>query len=136
MIPLGDLREDGPFDKPSFSRNILMSFLAWKSLLFAHFLTVSNKKEGREAAANRAGSSRDLRTILRGDRMCWPAKATSWLMLLFLKKRRSVSCSLVSNSLKPHGLYIACQAPLSMEFSRHNTGVSSYSIFQGRRESS
>ena len=70
MIPLGDLREDDPFDKPSFSRNILMSFLAWKSLLFAHFLTVANKKEGREAAADRAGSSRCLRTILRGDRVC------------------------------------------------------------------
>lgn len=71
MIPLGDLREDGPFDKPSFSRNILMSFVAWKSLLFAHFLTVANKKgEGREAAADRAGSSRCLCTILRGDGVC------------------------------------------------------------------
>ena len=29
-----------------------------------------------------------------------------------------VSCSVVSNSLRPHGLYIAHQAPLSMVFSR------------------
>ena len=29
-----------------------------------------------------------------------------------------LSRSVVSNSLWPHGLYVACQAPLSMEFSR------------------
>ena len=29
-----------------------------------------------------------------------------------------VSCSVVSDSLRPHGLYVACQAPLSIEFSR------------------
>ena len=29
-----------------------------------------------------------------------------------------LSCSVVSNSLQPHGLYVACQAPLSMGFSR------------------
>ena len=28
------------------------------------------------------------------------------------------SHSVVSDSLRPHGLYVACQAPLSMEFSR------------------
>ena len=28
------------------------------------------------------------------------------------------SHSVVSDSLRPHGLYTACQAPLSMEFSR------------------
>ena len=27
-------------------------------------------------------------------------------------------CSVVSHSLQPHGLYVAHQAPLSMEFSR------------------
>ena len=30
----------------------------------------------------------------------------------------SVSCLVMSNSLKSHGLYLACQAPLPMEFSR------------------
>ena len=30
----------------------------------------------------------------------------------------SVSCSVTSDSLWPHGLYVDCQAPLSMEFSR------------------
>ena len=29
-----------------------------------------------------------------------------------------LSCSAVSDSLHPHGLYIACQTPLSMGFSR------------------
>ena len=29
-----------------------------------------------------------------------------------------LSSSVVSNSLQPHGLYVACQAPLSMGFSR------------------
>ena len=28
------------------------------------------------------------------------------------------SASVLSNSVQPHGLYVACQAPLSMEFSR------------------
>ena len=27
-------------------------------------------------------------------------------------------CSVISDSLLPHGLYVACQAPLSMEISR------------------
>lgn len=59
MIPLGDLREDGLFDKPSFLRNILMYFSAWKSLFFAHFLTGASKDQGeREAEADKAGSSR------------------------------------------------------------------------------
>ena len=30
----------------------------------------------------------------------------------------SVSCSVVSNSLRPHELYVACQAALPVEFSR------------------
>ena len=34
------------------------------------------------------------------------------------KSLKSVSCSVVSDSLWPHGLYVACQAPLSMEFFR------------------
>ena len=29
----------------------------------------------------------------------------------------TVLCLVASNSLQPHGLYVACQAPLSMEFS-------------------
>ena len=29
-----------------------------------------------------------------------------------------VSCSAVSNSVQPHGLHAACQAPMSMGFSR------------------
>ena len=40
------------------------------------------------------------------------------LDLLILKESESVSCSVVSDSLRPHGLYVVCQAPLSMEFSR------------------
>ena len=34
------------------------------------------------------------------------------------EKSESESCSIVSDSLQPHGLYIAHQAPLSMRFSR------------------
>ena len=34
------------------------------------------------------------------------------------KKSESVSCSVMSDSSQPHGLYIACQAPLSMGFLR------------------
>ena len=30
----------------------------------------------------------------------------------------SVSCSVISNSLRPHGLYVARQSPVSMGFSR------------------
>ena len=30
----------------------------------------------------------------------------------------SVSHFVVSDSLRPHGLYVACQTPVSMEFSR------------------
>ena len=33
------------------------------------------------------------------------------------------ACSVMSNSLRPHELYVACQFPLPMEFSRQNTGV-------------
>ena len=85
MIPLGDLREDGLFDKPSFLRNILMYFSAWKSLFFAHFLTVANKDQGeREAEADKAGCPwAGAHGPLRGDGVCGPAKATSWLMLFF-----------------------------------------------------
>ena len=41
----------------------------------------------------------------------------SWWGLWVLESG-SVSCSVVSNSLQPHGLYEAHQAPLSMGFSR------------------
>ena len=34
------------------------------------------------------------------------------------KKSGSVSCSVVSDSLQSHELYIACKAPMSMEFPR------------------
>ena len=45
------------------------------------------------------------------------------------EKCESVSCSVVSNSMTPWTL--ACQAPLSMEFSRQNTGVCSCSLLWG-----
>ena len=35
-----------------------------------------------------------------------------------VKERESVGRSVVSDSLQPNGLYVAHQAPLSMEFSR------------------
>ena len=35
-----------------------------------------------------------------------------------MKESEDVSCSVVSDSLQPHGL-LALQAPLSMEFSKH-----------------
>ena len=34
------------------------------------------------------------------------------------------------NSLWPYGLYVACQAPLSIGFSRHDTGVSCQALLQ------
>ena len=37
---------------------------------------------------------------------------------LVIHIHKSVSCSVVSDSLQPHGLYVARQAPPSMEFSR------------------
>ena len=42
-----------------------------------------------------------------------------------------VSCPVVSNSLPPHGLYVARQAPLSWNSPGKNTGVDSHSLFQG-----
>ena len=42
-----------------------------------------------------------------------------------------LSCSIVSDSLRPQGLYVACQAPLSMEFSSKNTGVGNHFLLQG-----
>ena len=43
----------------------------------------------------------------------------------------SVRCSVVSNSLWPHGLYVAHQAPLSMGFSRQESGLGHRALFQG-----
>ena len=37
----------------------------------------------------------------------------------------------MSDSLQPHGLYVAHQAPLSMEFSRKKTEVDFYFLLQG-----
>ena len=37
----------------------------------------------------------------------------------------------MSDSLWPHGLHIACQSPLSMEFSREENGVGCYFLLQG-----
>ena len=42
----------------------------------------------------------------------------------------SVNRSVVSNSLQHHGLTVACQAPLSMDFPGKNTGVGSHSFLQ------
>ena len=41
----------------------------------------------------------------------------------------SINCSVMSDSLQPHGLY--CQAPLSMGFSSKNTGVGCHFLLQG-----
>ena len=46
------------------------------------------------------------------------AKKCSNYPTIFLISHTSISCFIVSSSLQPHGLYIACQAPLSMGFSR------------------
>ena len=35
-----------------------------------------------------------------------------------VKERESVGGSVMSDSLQPNGLYVACQAPLSMGFPR------------------
>ena len=42
-------------------------------------------------------------------------------------KSESISCSVVFNSMQPHGAH---QAPLSMDFSRQDTGVGSHSLLQ------
>ena len=50
-----------------------------------------------------------------------PGPYTYWILLKLcdtLLKVKSVSFSVLSDSFWPHGLYVACQAPLSMEFSR------------------
>ena len=46
----------------------------------------------------------------------------SRLHLLFPPPHPFLVCSVMSSSLWPHGLYVACQAPLSMEFSRQKYG--------------
>ena len=50
---------------------------------------------------------------------------------MFINMIERESHSVVSDSLQPHGLYVACQAPLSMEFSRqeHWSGCS-HSLLQ------
>ena len=45
-------------------------------------------------------------------------KRYAYIMLPFITILRVLSCSLMSDSLQPHGLYVARQAPLSMGFSR------------------
>ena len=51
----------------------------------------------------------------------WPVNKSS--LCAFIIESESVSCSVISNSLRPHGL--------SMEFSGKNTGVGSNSLLQG-----
>lgn len=61
MIPLGDLREDGLFDKLSILMNIPMSFSAWKSLLLTHLLTAARgdmKGNQRQAQQSTGGAPR------------------------------------------------------------------------------
>ena len=41
------------------------------------------------------------------------------------------SCLVMSSSLQPHGLYVAWQASLSMEFFSKNTGAGRHSLLQG-----
>lgn len=49
MTPLGDSREDGLYDQPSFLINIPMSFSTWKQVLLTLFLIVASKeREGRK----------------------------------------------------------------------------------------
>ena len=40
-------------------------------------------------------------------------------------------CSVMSDSLRPHGLYVPCQVPLSMELPGKNTGVGCHFLLQG-----
>ena len=40
--------------------------------------------------------------------------------MLLLFESESISLSVVSDSLQPHGLYVARQAPLAMKFSRRD----------------
>ena len=70
----------------------------------------------------------------KGRRGVLTAKGNVLVDASFVKERKCYS--VVPDSLKLRGLYIARQAPLSMEFSRHNTGVGSHSVLQGRRETS
>ena len=37
---------------------------------------------------------------------------------IYEKSKEGATCSVVSDSLQPHGLYVACQASLSMGFSK------------------
>ena len=64
-----------------------------------------------------------------GARLCGPRvvimKKTSFMILTLFAVQRGceafvcvLSRSVVSDSLRPHGLYVALQAPLSMGFSR------------------
>ena len=53
--------------------------------------------------------------------------ASFWILQLY-RESESVSCSVMSDSLRLHG---ACQAPLSREFSSKNTGVGCHFLLQG-----
>ena len=52
----------------------------------------------------------------------------SRVIYLISLSHESVSCSVVSNSMRPHG---ARQAPLSMDFPSRNTGVGCQALLQG-----
>ena len=52
-------------------------------------------------------------------------------MVCFLMPEVKVLVVQLSLTLQPHGLYVACQAPLSMDSQGKNTGVCSHSLLQG-----
>ena len=53
------------------------------------------------------------------------------LVQLKLKVKESVNHSVTSDSLRPQGLYGACQDPVSMRFSSKNTAVGCHALLQG-----
>ena len=60
-----------------------------------------------------------------------PSESSTHFCLVLMTDYSPLSHSIMSDSLRPHGLYLAFQASLSMDFSSKNTGVSSYSLLQG-----
>ena len=52
-------------------------------------------------------------------------------MVCILMPEAKVLVVQLSLTLQPHGLYVACQAPLSMDSLGKNTGVCSRSLLQG-----
>ena len=120
--------------------------------IYAFLCTYSNKEEVVEDSFNWPGISAWIPTAWRhpclpswggggGDGEFWSQVSASFSNLFnclgrfppFLgwNSQQQWNCSVVSDSLWPHGLYVACQALPFMGYSGKNTGVKCHFLLQG-----